>query len=359
MKQNSVVRLTESALMIAFATVLSLVKLIELPYGGSITAASMLPILLIAYRYGTRWGLFTGLVHGLLQLFLGIKNIMGVSFGSVVAILLLDYLVAFAVLGFGGVFRPLFKRQSDALAAGALLGCALRYLCHVISGCTVWAEYNYTSLPTVAYSAVYNATYMLPETIVTLLAAVTVGSLLDLRAETITRLAPAGRRPDRAVLLDGIGKTLLAAALVFDLLAVCSRMQDPETGLFTFEALANAPWLWMLAATVAAAVLFFLFRRLAASVPDTDTVSLAWLFRLLPPVAAVLAILADGAYTVSLLQKAAEKAELAAPFSSPDAFFGACGALGVRYGLPVIAAGVCTVLLCVLLIRRAVRQRRA
>lgn len=357
MKHNSVVRLTESALMIAFATVLSLVKLLELPYGGSITAASMLPILLIAYRYGTRWGLFTGLVHGLLQLFLGIKNVMGVSFGSVVAILLLDYLVAFAVLGLGGVFRNVLKRQSDALAAGTLLACVLRYICHVISGCTVWAEYNYTSLPTVAYSAVYNATYMLPETIVTLVAAVTVGSLLDLRAETITRLAPAGRRPDRAVLLDGIGKTLLAAALAFDLIAVAGRMQDPETGLFTFEALAGAPWWWMLGVTAAAVALFFLFRRLASAVPETDTTSLTGLFRLLPILAAVLAVVADGVYSVSLLQKAAEKAELAAPFDSASAFFGAFGALGMRSGLPFAAALVCTVLLCVMLIRRAARPR--
>ena len=52
------VRLTESAIMLAFATVLSLVKIVDLPYGGSITACSMLPILIIAYRYGTGWGLF-------------------------------------------------------------------------------------------------------------------------------------------------------------------------------------------------------------------------------------------------------------------------------------------------------------
>ena len=60
-KPGLAVRLTESAVMIALATILSLFKLVDLPYGGSITLASMLPVLLIAYRYGTAWGLLTGL----------------------------------------------------------------------------------------------------------------------------------------------------------------------------------------------------------------------------------------------------------------------------------------------------------
>ena len=63
MKKNLALKLTESAMMIALATILSFIKLANLPYGGSITIASMLPILIIAVRYGTPWGLFTGLVH--------------------------------------------------------------------------------------------------------------------------------------------------------------------------------------------------------------------------------------------------------------------------------------------------------
>ena len=350
-QQKSVVRLTESALMLAFATVLSLVKLIDLPYGGSVTAASMLPVVLIAYRYGTAWGLFTGLVHGILELFMGIKNVMGVDIWSVIAILLLDYLVAFAVMGLGGVFRKCCHRQSDGLAAGALLGCVLRYTCHVASGCTVWASYNYTSLPTVAYSLVYNATYMLPETIITVLAAYYMGSLLDFRGESITRLSTQGKRPDKAVLYSGVANAALLAAAAYDVLALLSRMQDPDTGLFTFEALAGAPWLMMAAVTAVGVALFFLFRHLSARVPETDNTNLKSLFRILPPVAVVAAVVADGWYVTSLLNKAAEKAELAAPFSSFDAFLSVVGAMGVAYGVPALVATLCVVVLAVLVIR--------
>ena len=357
MQTQKIARLTESALMIAFSTVLSVVQLVQLPYGGSVTAASLLPIVLIAYRHGTRWGLFTGLVHGILQLFMGIKNVMGVSLGAVIAILLLDYLVAFAVLGLGGVFRSLFRRQGDALAAGTLLGCVLRYACHVASGCTVWAEYNYTSLPTFAYSAVYNATYMLPETIITVLAAYYIGSLLDFRSESITRLAPQGKRPDKAVLYSGIGNTALVAAAAYDLLTLFGRMQDPDSGLFTFEAFADAPWLIMAAVTVAGVVLWVLFRTLAARVPQEDATNLKSLFRLLPPLAVVAAVVADGIYVTDLLQKAAEKAELAAPFSSFEAFFAAVGAMGVKYGLPALVATVGVALCGVLVIRRTCKRK--
>ena len=74
MQTRKSIRLTESAIMLAFATVLSLVKIVDLPYGGSITACSMLPILLIAYRYGTAWGLFTAAAFSLLQIVTGMSS---------------------------------------------------------------------------------------------------------------------------------------------------------------------------------------------------------------------------------------------------------------------------------------------
>ena len=54
MQTSKSIRLTESAIMLAFATVLSLIKIVDMPFGGSVTACSMLPILIIAYRYGTK-----------------------------------------------------------------------------------------------------------------------------------------------------------------------------------------------------------------------------------------------------------------------------------------------------------------
>uniref|UniRef100_UPI00398A3D32 energy-coupled thiamine transporter ThiT n=1 Tax=Caproicibacter sp. TaxID=2814884 RepID=UPI00398A3D32 len=65
-----VLRLVESAIMLGLATVLSLIKLYQMPLGGSVTLCSMLPILLIGYKYGVKWGLLTGFTYGVIQLLL-------------------------------------------------------------------------------------------------------------------------------------------------------------------------------------------------------------------------------------------------------------------------------------------------
>ncbi len=357
MNKKPIVRLTESALMIAIATVLSVVKILNLPYGGSVTAASMLPILLIAYRYGTKWGLCVGAVHGTLQLFLGIKNIMGESFVAALAILLLDYVVAFTVLGLGGIFRRTCKTQATGIALGAFLGCILRYLCHTVAGATVWAAYNYSDLPTVAFSAVYNATYMLPETIITVLAAYYIGTLLEWREPTVHRLAPQAKRPDKAVLFSGISRTALLLMAVYDLQALFGNMQDPNTGVFSAAGLVDAPWLTMAIVTAVGVALAVLFKVLAGAVPADDTTDSRRLFGVLPVVASVAAIGAWGWYAADMLATAAEKVALAAPFTSVAAFGNAFGALGTKYGLPLLVVTLAVAVFVWLMIRRSVRAR--
>ncbi len=157
--------LVESAVMLAIATVLSMIKLFNLPYGGSVTIASMLPIIIISYRHGLRWGLLSGLVYGIIQQLLGLDTLSWVTtWQSIVAVILLDYIIAFAVTGFGGVFRKKCS-QPMALLLGALLVGLLRYICHVISGATVWAGLSIPTNAAMIYSLGYNATYMIPETI--------------------------------------------------------------------------------------------------------------------------------------------------------------------------------------------------
>ena len=83
--------LVEGALMIALATILSMIKIFEMPFGGSVTLLSMLPIVLMSFRHGTRWGLLTAFVHSVLQLVLGFSNIGYCStFLSQVGCILLD-----------------------------------------------------------------------------------------------------------------------------------------------------------------------------------------------------------------------------------------------------------------------------
>jgi len=227
MKNKVALRLTEGAVMIALATVLSMVKLADFPYGGSITAASMFPIAVIAYRHGTPFGLFCGLVYGGIQQLLGLNTLSYfTSWQSILAIILLDYIVAFAVIGLAGVFRKASGKPALKMTAGVILACVLRYLCHVISGCTVWAGLSIPDSAALTYSLAYNATYMIPETLITGIAAWYLFSLIDFASPRLKRLSTAksealpakARICYRGSLLAGVIGACYAIIRIFPLL---------------------------------------------------------------------------------------------------------------------------------------------
>lgn len=155
--------LCEGAIMVALAQILSYIKIMELPNGGSLTPA-MFPILLFAVRWGLKDGLLAGFVFGLLQLIFDGAYAWGWQS------MLLDYLVAFSPLGLAG----LFKGKKWGIFAGTVLGCLGRFIVHFISGITIYRIYAPTEiLGTVfdepnLYSLVYNGSYMLPNTILAL-----------------------------------------------------------------------------------------------------------------------------------------------------------------------------------------------
>ncbi len=258
--------LVESALLIALTTILSELSLMRLPYGGSITVASMLPILLISYRHGIGHGLPSAAAFAAIQQLCGLSTLSYfTTWQSIVAIIMLDYLLAFTVVGLGGIFRRIPIKQSIQLAAGAILVCLLRYICHVISGATVWAGLSIPTTAVLAYSLGYNATYMIPETIVLTAAAFWIGSLLDFRQGEVKRLPAVHRTPAADGCLVA-GSALLLITLVFDTVSVFVRLQDPETGAFSLEGLlatsfADSFWLPVVIVTVialaAAGILFF------------------------------------------------------------------------------------------------------
>ena len=253
-------KITEAAIMIALATVLSLIKLLDLPYGGSVTIASMLPVIIIAYRHGLKFGLLTGFVFGIIQQLLDLNTLSYVtSWQSVVAVILLDYLIAFVVLGLGGSFKNI-SSQPKGLLLGSVLACLVRYICHVISGATVWAGLSIPTNAALAYSIGYNATYMIPETIVTAVVAYYIGSMLDFRSDNITQL---GRSDKTGIpVLKWIGGLIAAAALVFDIRTVFSNIQNAETGEFDATGFASVNWILIAAvsviAIIAAIVLFYI-----------------------------------------------------------------------------------------------------
>lgn len=177
-------RLTETAVMIALATGLSYITLFQAPMGGSITAFSQVPIIIIGYRYGWKWGTFTGFIHGMLQMLLqGLSNFSYVKgFGSYLILILFDYAIAFAVLGIGGaLFRKVIKNETLALGLGAAVASLLRFLCHFISGVTIWGEYADGWQSVWAYSFGYNGFYMLFEGIISVVGVVALSFALDFR----------------------------------------------------------------------------------------------------------------------------------------------------------------------------------
>ena len=170
--ENRTFRLVFSAVMVALATVLSVIPVMQLPFGGSVTLFSQVPILAVSWILGIPWGLASGFAYGVLQILVGgIGNFSYVQ--GVLAYLILvfaDYLVPFTCLGFGSLFKRVIQNPFVAAGVGTILVCVIRFISHFISGCTIWTEYAPDTVwnAVFAYSASYNASYMIPETLISL-----------------------------------------------------------------------------------------------------------------------------------------------------------------------------------------------
>ena len=207
---NKTKRLTESAMLLAMAIVLELVSKMfipEMPFGGQITLVSMLPVVLISYRHGVKWGLVSGFAYALIEMVIGAKTVAAAfqpgyfgdaaMIGNALIMCLLDYLVAFTVLGIGGCFRNRIKNPGVSLMCGSIVALSARFAAHVLSGFILfsgWAEWFFTQegfpawgaslvaslSPTMlgfVYSLVYNAMYMVPEIIRTAIVALLLGKV--------------------------------------------------------------------------------------------------------------------------------------------------------------------------------------
>ena len=203
-------RLTESAMLLAIAITLEFISKLfipEQPFGGQITLVSMLPVVLIAYRHGTKWGFVASLTYAVLEMAIGVKTVSAAFlpgyFGDGTMILkalvmcLLDYVLAFSALGLGGIFRNRIKKRGLGLMCGSLVALGARFACHILSGYILfsgWAEWFFTqdgfpawgaqlveSLSSVGlgwvYSIVYNGMYMIPEIILTAAVALILGKI--------------------------------------------------------------------------------------------------------------------------------------------------------------------------------------
>lgn len=180
--------LTECAIMIALSCVLSVITIYKLPQGGSITAFSQVPIIILSYRHGLKWGAFSGFVLSVFQLISGIANFSYVNtVWAYIAVAMLDYLVAFTVLGLGGMFRNKIKNQAVSIGLGAGIVSLIRLLCHFLSGVTVWADYADGWQSVWVYSLAYNGSYMGIETAITVLGVVLLSAVLDFSRPNLVR----------------------------------------------------------------------------------------------------------------------------------------------------------------------------
>lgn len=175
MKKEQTHILVEGALMVALATVLSLFQFNKMPFGGSITLLSMFPIILFSIRRGLKGGLLASFVYAVLQLMLDIGEIVGwgLTPGTLIACILMDYLVPFTLLGLGGLFR---KKGFEGWIGGTAFAVLLRFAAHYLSGVYVWQSVGEIIGKNIEnpylYSLIYNGIYMVPEFIFTLVAAI-------------------------------------------------------------------------------------------------------------------------------------------------------------------------------------------
>ena len=154
--------LAYAAMCVALAFVLSYIKLFEMPQGGSVTLCSMLPIMLFAAAYGVGPGMLVGAVYGLLQYLQGGWFVHPIQF-------LLDYPLAFALIGLAGLYTVLPKAWSKwSLYVAMIIGAIGRAFSATLAGILYWETAPWASL-------VYNGTYLIPDTFFCILLALFVG----------------------------------------------------------------------------------------------------------------------------------------------------------------------------------------
>ena len=159
MGQSKTRMIAEAGVAIAIAQVLSFITLFHMPQGGSIKAASLVPLMIFAYRWGGTRGIWAGVVYGVLHFLLGFKS--SIHYLSII----LDYLVAYGAIGVCGYF----KDNITGLVSGSIVAIVLRWFASVTSGAVVFASYAPQGQNPWIYSMIYNASYMVPDGILNII----------------------------------------------------------------------------------------------------------------------------------------------------------------------------------------------
>lgn len=191
MKNSKLLPYVEGAIVIAMGAVLSMITIFKLPWGGSVTLLSMLPIVVYSNRYGIKQGLVVAFVFSLFQLFQGIGDGLfawGLTPIMLIACILLDYILAYTVIGLSGIFR---QKGEWGRICGAIAALLIRFACHFVSGVvifhsvgTLWDGFSTDN--TLLYSLLYNGSYMLPE-----IAFTCIGAFVFFKAPAVKKIITA------------------------------------------------------------------------------------------------------------------------------------------------------------------------
>ena len=158
--------LTECAVMLALSFALSYAKVFEMPMGGSVTIASMLPVMLISIKYGVGVGISVGFAYSLTQLMQAFASANVFPYcetpATLVTCILFDYVVPFTLLGLAGLFKSikLTKKPEINVYIGITAAVALRFLCHFITGVVIWGQWGPEGMGKYVYSLLYNGGFL-------------------------------------------------------------------------------------------------------------------------------------------------------------------------------------------------------
>jgi len=178
--------LVEGAMMVSLGFVLSIIPFFHMPWGGSITCFSTLPLIVMSFRHGLKWGVSAAAVFGVVQSLMGVGSIAAAgSFGAMILCALLDYFFAYAAVGLSGpiansmaryVANPIARLVTGIVSTGLM-----RLFCSFLSGVLIWGAWAPEGTPVWLYSLTYNAGWCLPDMAIVLAAAVALSLAHNMR----------------------------------------------------------------------------------------------------------------------------------------------------------------------------------
>lgn len=189
MNKSKILPYVEGAVCIAMAVVLSMIQIYKLPWGGSVTLFSMLPISMYSIKYGLKKGVGVAFLFAVYQLAKGITMDGLFAWGftplMLISCILLDYIIAYTVIGLSGIFR---KFDVFGWISGIIIALGIRFICHFISGVVVFHSAGklwegFATDNEFIYSFLYNGAYIFPEIVLT-----SIGAFVIFRVPVIKKL---------------------------------------------------------------------------------------------------------------------------------------------------------------------------